>query len=61
KDQEEPERVRRLMLSLISGVMLKGGKPAVRAAALFEAFRDNYYDTGFAGLVASCHVCCYGN
>lgn len=61
KDQEEPERVRRLMLSLISGVMLKGGKQAVRAAAMFEAFRDNYYDTGFAGLVASCHVCCYGN
>jgi hypothetical protein len=58
--QEEPEKIRRLILSCLKTVCLKGGKPAVRAAVMYEAFRDNYFDTGFAGLVFSCFACTQG-
>lgn len=59
--QEEAEKIRRTILSCLAKVCLSGGKPAKRAAAMFEAFRDDYYTTGFAGLVFSCFSACYGD
>lgn len=61
KGQEEPEKVRRLILSCLTTAVLQGGKQAERAAVMFEAFRDDYYTVGFAGLAFSCYACTTGN
>lgn len=51
---EEPEGVRRLVLSYCSKVVLGGGNQAQRAADIIEVFEYNFYDSGFAGLIMSC-------
>ena len=51
--QHEPESVRRVVLSYFSKVLIGdgGGFPA----HVLECFLDPFYDSGFAGLVLSCH------
>ena len=51
---EEPESLRRMILSYYQKVLLGGGPKAPRAAELIERFADNYYDVGRAGLVLAC-------
>lgn len=53
KIEDEPEKVRRCVLGYMANVMLS--KSNKRAAAIIEAFRDNYFDSGKAGLVISCY------
>uniref|UniRef100_A0A6M3IQC1 Putative DNA polymerase n=1 Tax=viral metagenome TaxID=1070528 RepID=A0A6M3IQC1_9ZZZZ len=54
-NQEEPETIRRIVLGYASAVALSGGNMTGKAIQMIECFRDNYYDTGKAGLVLSCY------
>lgn len=51
---EDPEQIRRLVLSYFSTILLSGGKLAPRAHFIILTFSENYFDTGKAGLVANC-------
>jgi DNA polymerase III gamma/tau subunit len=57
---EDPEGIRRLILAVCATHMTKGGPMGHKAFAVFQAFRDNYFETGKAGLVASCWEVCHG-
>lgn len=50
---ENWEGVRRLILKCAEGELLKGGKGSARAYLVVQAARDNWFDCGRAGLVAS--------
>lgn len=50
----QAEGVRRLVLAYMTTVALGGGKSAARAMEVIERCRDNYFDSGKAGLVLSC-------
>ena len=50
---EEPERIRYIILGYAVSVVLN--KPNERAITMIEAFRDNFYDCKFAGVVAACY------
>jgi len=53
--EEEPEKLRRMILGYFTAVAL-GNSPLVPLAAyILEVFRDHYYDCGKAGLVANCY------
>jgi len=58
---EEPEQVRWLVLSCCKTEILKAGKFAGRAFVVIDAFRDNFYDSKMAGLVAACYECIEGS
>jgi DNA polymerase III subunit gamma/tau len=47
--QEEPEKVRRAVLGYASAVLLNAGDE--QAAEIIDNFKDNFYDSGKAGLV----------
>ncbi len=51
---EEPESLRWMILSYCTTVLLSGGKLADRAYQIVDVFRDNFYDSKRAGLVAAC-------
>lgn len=50
---EDPEGLRYMVLNYGMRVLLKKDNP--RAFRMMEAFRDNFYDSKFAGFVASCY------
>lgn len=52
----EPESTRRAVLGYFSSVILKSGD--MRCRKVMEAFKENYFNTGRAGLIMSCHDCC---
>ena len=52
--EDEPETIRRMVLSYASSVCLGGGKLSARAYVLLLGFESNWYDTGKAGLVRAC-------
>lgn len=56
KIDDEPETTRRAVLGYARAILLKAGNK--RAIEVIQAFRDNYYDTGNAGLILSCAECC---
>jgi DNA polymerase-3 subunit gamma/tau len=49
---EDVEPIRRMLLSYATTVMLKTSNP--RAYAIIEAFRENFFDSGFAGVISGC-------
>lgn len=51
---EDPEGIRRLVISVCGSHMVKGNALAGKSRFVFECFRDNYYDTNRIGLIASC-------
>jgi DNA polymerase-3 subunit gamma/tau len=51
---EDPESLRYMVLGYASSVLLGGGALAARAYLVVTAFRDNFYDSKKAGLVAAC-------
>lgn len=53
--EDEPETVRRLILGYASSVALKGGKLTAHAIDVLDAFRDNTFDCGKAGLVLAAY------
>lgn len=56
KDIEgEPETLRWMVLGYMKSVLLKGGPLAKRAFNVIDIFRDNFYDSKHAGLVAACY------
>ena len=58
---DEPESVRRMVLGYYATVALGGGKQARRAVTVIEAFMDNFYDSGRAGLVQACYLIVEGS
>jgi DNA polymerase-3 subunit gamma/tau len=52
--EEDPETIRRMILGYANAVCLSGGRGADRAYQVIVAFGVNYFDTGKAGLTASC-------
>lgn len=51
---EEPEKLRYMVLGYASSVLLKGGKLAPRAYLIVNAFESNFYDSKRAGLIRAC-------
>lgn len=51
---DEPEAVRRLMLSWARSILLKGGPLAPRAFIVIDVFSAHFYDSLQAGLAAAC-------
>lgn len=49
--EDDPETVRRIVLGYFAKVLLSGSE---RAAEVIEEFRDNFFDSGKAGLVLAC-------
>lgn len=57
--EDEPETVRRIILSYFTSVMLgNSGPKADRAKFVLDVFIPNWYDCGKAGLAASCYDVC---
>lgn len=54
---EDPESVRRCVLGYASAI-LRNGKADARAAEIIEAFWENWFDVGAAGLTLSCWNLC---
>lgn len=50
----DPEKIRRIVLGYCRSIILSGGKQAPRAFDILDCFRENFFDTGSAGLVAAC-------
>lgn len=53
--KEDPEGVRRLVLGYMNTVVLGGGDAVERAVGIMEAFQDDLYSTGKAGLTLACY------
>lgn len=56
--QEDPEKIRRAVLGYMTAVALNNSKINERSAEIIDNFKDNYYDSGKAGLVHSCILSC---
>lgn len=56
--KEDPEQLRWMVLGYAKSVLLNGANP--RAYLMIEAFRDNFYDSKMAGLVAACYEVVHG-
>lgn len=52
---EDPEQIRWMVLGYMKNVALGGGPISARACSIIDEFRDNFYDSKAAGLVASCY------
>jgi len=52
--QEEPEKIRHLVLAYATNVLLGGGKLSIRAYHIINSFQANFFDSKRAGLVAAC-------
>ena len=50
---EDPEGIRRMVLGYAKTMLLN--KPSTRTFYVLEAFADNVYDSGWAGIVANCY------
>lgn len=57
----DPEQIRRMILGYMEKVALSGGKMSGRACAIIDLFRDNFYDSGYAGLVSCCYAASLDN
>lgn len=51
---EDPEGLRRMVLAAATTSALKGNN-VTKNVAIINAFECNYFDSGWAGLVSSCH------
>jgi DNA polymerase III gamma/tau subunit len=52
--KSNPEQIRHQVMNYSMKVLL-GGKDNPRAFRMIEAFRDNFFDSKFAGVVAACY------
>jgi DNA polymerase-3 subunit gamma/tau len=52
-ENEDPEQIRYMVLGYAKSVLLSKDNP--RAFRMIEAFRDNFYDAKFAGVVSACY------
>jgi DNA polymerase-3 subunit gamma/tau len=55
--KEEPESIRRLVLAYVAGIAINGGL-VEKCIGIIDAFGQNYFDSGKAGLVWSAYQCC---
>lgn len=58
--QEDPEQIRWMVLGYMANTALNGKPISGRAVMIIEHFRDNFYDSKKAGLVAACHGVIHG-
>jgi len=54
-ENEDVEQIRWMILGYAKSIMLKGGNLTPRAFVVLQSFRDNFYDSKYAGLVAACY------
>jgi DNA polymerase III gamma/tau subunit len=52
---EEPEQIRWMVLGYARTILLSGSKLSGRAYIVIDAFREHFYDSKHAGLVAACY------
>jgi hypothetical protein len=52
-ENEDAERIRYMILGYGKSVLLKKDNP--RAYRMIDAFRENFYDCKFAGVIAACY------
>ena len=52
--EDDPESVRRLVLGYAQQVVLSGGPRMNRGQLVLDIFKNNFYDSGIAGLVWAC-------
>lgn len=51
----QPEEIRRSILGILSGMLMRGGKsPDFVVCEVMECFEKNFFDTGKAGLILAC-------
>lgn len=55
KFDDDAESARRLIIGYSASILLKGGPRAPRAFCVIDSFRENFYDSGKAGLVAAAY------
>jgi hypothetical protein len=53
---EDPETLRRMILSYTTKVLLQGGKGEGRAFFLIDVFKESFFTSGRAGLIAACYA-----
>lgn len=53
--KEDPEQLRWMILGYMKSVALSGSPVAGRACGIIDEFRENFFDSKLAGLVASCY------
>jgi DNA polymerase-3 subunit gamma/tau len=57
RGQSDPEKIRRGVITWLTKVILNSPDHA-RIAIMSKCFFNNYYDTGYAGLIVSCYTAC---
>lgn len=60
-ENEDAEQIRWLVLACCKTELLKAGKFTPRAYMIIDVFRDNFYNSKMAGLVAACYECIAGS
>ena len=50
-----PESLRRAILGYAANVLVSGGRMSARAYLMIDAFRNNFFDSKWAGLVTACY------
>jgi DNA polymerase-3 subunit gamma/tau len=55
------EGIRRLILACAKNSLLSGSKTAPKAFIIIDVFRDNFFDSGVAGLVGACYEIVVGH
>lgn len=58
---EDPEQIRWGVLGYMKAVLLSGGKLSDRAYLIIDAFRDNFYDSKWGGVVAAAYEVVFGS
>lgn len=53
---DEPESIRRLILGFAATVLMKDDKGAGRALFLIDVFKESFFNSGRAGLIAACYA-----
>jgi len=53
--EAEPESIRRMVLGYMTSVALKSPKQMDKIYSILDAFRDDFYTTGKAGLILACY------
>jgi len=52
--KEDPEKIRRVILSYCSSILLNGSRQE-KASVIMNNFSEPFYDTGFPGVVLACY------
>ncbi len=60
-DDKDAEQLRWMILGYTKNVLISGGKLSGRAWTIIEVFKNNFYDSKYAGLTAACYTIINGS